>query len=368
MKKRNTWFVLLLSLCMLLAACAPTASDTDVSEEAVASAPAQADEMLDIVCTTFPAYDWTREVLGEHGANLTMLSENGVDLHSFQPTAEDIRDIAESDVFIYVGGVSETWIEEVLEGIGEDGPLSVNLMESLGDDVLAETLLPGMQADGGHAAHAEDEAHDHAEDEAHDHAEDEAHDHAESEAHDHAEGEAHDHADEHIWLSLARAQILTEVIAAALGEVDTQNAADYAENSRNYINSLQELDGDYREMVEAAERNTLLFADRFPFFYLCEDYGLEPYAAFSGCSADTEASFETVASLSDTLAQLNLPYVLILDDSSDTLAQTLMENAGVSSTVLEMDSMQSVSSEEAESRSYLGVMQENLEVLRTTLN
>ncbi len=238
--------------------------------------------------------------------------------------------------------------------------------------------------------HAED-THDHAED-THAHAEDthaeDTHDHAEDahteDAHAedaHAE-DAHaedaqaqddvhtsEEIDEHIWLSLDNAEKLVQKIAAELGQLDADNAALYADNAQRYVASLDELDNAYEEMVQGAERNTVLFADRFPFRYLCDDYDIVPYAAFSGCSAETEASFETVASLADTLQAEALPYILILDGGNDDLAQTLLQNAGVNSEVLVLDSMQSTSQEEAESgKSYVSTMQENLDVLRTALN
>ncbi len=350
MKKTYFTTALLVALSLLFTAC--TAS-TPSSQGASPSSASASGDALNIVCTTYPVYDWTREVLGERfeEANVTLLYDNGVDMHSFQPSVDDMLTITESDLFLYVGGESEQWVEEVLAENGDNGTHVVKLMDVIEDRLLPDGLLDGMQA------------HDH------------DHDTSVADDHDHdtsTTDDAHDHEglmDEHIWLSLTNAEILTQNIADTLGELDSANAQEYQDNAAAYIDSLHALDEEYITMVNEAELDTILFADRFPFRYLCNDYGIIPYAAFPGCSAETEASFETVASLSDSLSEHALPYILLADDGDDALAFTLMDNTGLECEILRLNSMQNVSDDFAESdANYLTIMQENLEVLRTALN
>ncbi len=352
MKKKYVLPSVLLSVAVFLTACTQGGASEDVSSSTGSTS--QSAQPLNIVCTTFPVYDWTMEVLGEHAdeVNVTLLYDNGVDVHSFQPSVDDILAISQSDVFFYIGGESELWVEDALAESGENGPLSVNLMDTMGDRLLEDGLLEGMQ----------DHDHDHGE------ATDD-HDHDHSEATD-----DHDHShegvmDEHIWLSLENAEFLTEAIATTLSEVDAENASTYSGNAAAYIELLDGLDDEYSAMVDAAARNTVLFADRFPFRYLCNDYDIEVYAAFPGCSAETEASFETVASLSDSLSENAMPYILLVDDSGDDLAQTLMQNTGLTCEILRLNSMQNVSDDfMTNDVTYLSVMRDNLDVLSTAMN
>lgn len=312
---------------------------------------AQGDK-LKIVTTIFPEYDWTREILGDQSerAEVTMLLDNGVDLHSYQPTADDLIKIAECDLFIYVGGESDGWVESALASTSNPDRAVINLIDTLGDSVKLEEVVEGMQ----------ETEHDHEEDEEHAHDADEEHTDA-----DEQEAET----DEHVWLSLRNAQAVCQKIAEKLGEIDPEHEQAYADNALAYIDKLVALDAKYQAAVDAANKKTLVFGDRFPFRYLTEDYGLNYYAAFVGCSAETEASFETIRFLAEKTDALGLSHVLTIENPNHKIAETVVANtSGKNQQVLSMDSMQSVTSKDAAAgATYLSIMEHNLEVLTQAL-
>ncbi len=360
MKKLTKKIVIstVLSACALFSACTTPASSNVASGDTSTASAEQNTEKPSIVTTSFHEYDWTRQILGEQAENfdLSFIVDDGVDMHSFQATTPDIMAVSTADLFIYNGGVSEAWITEALEQATNENMISLRIMDALGDNLKNEEIVEGMQVS----------EHDHAEDE-HDHSEDE-HDHSEDE-HDHS-AEAHDHADEHTWLSLNNAIIACEAIAEALGELDSANAELYHENAHAYIEQLEELDAEFENTVANAETNTILFADRFPFLYLVDDYGIDYYAAFNGCSAETEASFETVAFLSGKVTELTLDNVIVLDNSSTDLADTIISNSTqTKSEIITFNSMQSVTKADADNgTTYISIMQENLAALENALN
>ena len=312
---------------------------------------AQGDK-LKIVTTIFPEYDWTREILGDQSerAEVTMLLDNGVDLHSYQPTADDLIKIAECDLFIYVGGESDGWVESALASTSNPDRAVINLIDTLGDRVKLEEVVEGMQ----------ETEHDHEEDEEHAHDADEEHTDA-----DEQEAET----DEHVWLSLRNAQVVCQKIAEKLGEIDPEHEQAYTDNALAYIDKLVALDAKYQAAVDAANKKTLVFGDRFPFRYLTEDYGLNYYAAFVGCSAETEASFETIRFLAEKTDALGLSHVLTIENPNHKIAETVVANtSGKNQQVLSMDSMQSVTSKDvAAGATYLSIMEHNLEVLTQAL-
>ena len=317
------------------------------------------DKKLSIVTTIFPEYDWVKQIAGDKisGIDLTMLLDNGADLHSFQPTAQDIVKISSCDVFIYVGGESDEWVEDVLKEAVNKNMQTVNLLEVLGDKVVEEEIVEGMQEE-------DEEEHDHDGDEDHD----EDHDHDEDqEGHHHEEGEIE--YDEHVWLSLKNTQVLVSGIADAMGKADPDNAEAYKANAESYNKKLAELDGKYQDVVNAAGKDTVLFGDRFPFRYLVDDYGLNYYAAFVGCSAETEASFETVVFLSGKIDELGLSKVLVIEKSDKKIAQTIIGNTtSKDQEILVMDSLQSTTSADSNNGvTYYSVMENNLEVLTKAL-
>jgi zinc transport system substrate-binding protein len=215
--------------------------------------------------------------------------------------------------------------------------LVVNMMEALGDQVYEEELVEGMQGE------------------------------EEEEEGDEEEGPEYD---EHIWLSLKNAAVLTQLLSQNIQKLDSKNAIEYKRNADTYISKLSALDSQYSKAVTGAKLNTLLYADRFPFRYLTEDYNLKYYAAFIGCSAESEASFETIKFLADKLKQLELPAVLTLEKSDRKIAKTVIEASGKKDVkILEMDSIQSVTQKEIKAgKNYLNTMEKNLETLKAALN
>lgn len=282
-------------------------------------------EKLSIVCTAFPQYDYLKNIIGSED-NLTLLLDDGGDLHSYEPTAQDIITIGSADLFVYVGGNSDKWVENTVRAANNPDLRTVALMELV--EVYEEEYVAGME----HEHHSE-----------------------------------HGTPDEHIWLSVRNAAAITQALCDAICEIDVENAQTYKSNTQNYILQLNALDAEYSAAVESAKRKTLLFADRFPFRYLIEDYGLTYYAAFAGCSSESEASFQTMAFLIDKTKELGLPVVLTIDGSDGSIAKTVCEETGAKAAML--DSCQSVSAEDIENgTSYINIMKSNLEVLREALN
>ena len=296
--------------------------------------PAAAEKKLSVVATTFPIYDWTRRVIGDTDAvDLTLLLDSGVDLHSFNPTAADIMKIATCDLFIYVGGESDAWVEDATRQVINADMEAVSLMEKLGDGVKEEEMIEGMEDDG-------------------------------MEEEEEAEG------DEHIWLSLRNAALFTQTICDALSQKDPAHAEAYQANADAYIAALRALDARYADMVESAAFKTLVFGDRFPFRYLVDDYGLRYYAAFKGCSAETEASFKTVVFLAEKTDELGLPAVMTIEGTNHRIAETIVQSTKTrDQKILAVDSMQGITSGDVKNGAdYLDIMEKNLAVFQEALN
>lgn len=288
-----------------------------------------------IVCTTFPTYDWTREILGTHleEFELVLLLDKGGDLHSYQPTAKDIATIVSADLFVYVGGESDEWVTEVLRNAHNQQMRVVNLMETLGDAVKEEEAVCGI----------------------------------EEHRHDHASGE--EEYDEHVWLSLKNAAVLTKTISDNIKQLDKTNIEDYTANEKAYLAELTSLDDAYADAVREAKGKTLLFGDRFPFRYMTDDYGLDCYAAFMGCSTETDASFETITFLAGKADELELPVILAIEGSDQRIAEIIKQNTRAKNQeILTMNSLQSVTAKDiADGFTYLKAMQDNLEVLKKAI-
>ncbi len=336
-----------LLLCALLAlSCLSGCGASSAAASSAAAKTGSDSHKLRIVATIFPEYDWVMNILGINpgDAEVTLLLDSGVDLHSFQPTAADILKIADSDIFLYVGGESDEWVEDVLEESASGDRISLNLLEILGDSVKEEELVEGMQ-------------------------EEEEHDHEEGEEHDEEEEEGPEY-DEHVWLSLKNAALLVDHICQAIQAADPANADLYRSNADSYLSRIRDLDARYEEAVSGAALNTLLFGDRFPFRYLVDDYGLNYYAAFVGCSAETEASFEAITFLSGKVDELELPAVMTIEGPDHRIAETIIDNTqNKDQEILTMDSMQATTAKDvANGESYLAVMERNLTVLMEALN
>lgn len=350
MKKFLGYIVALISIIAILTACSISIDDKEnVVTTKTESSEKTGENKIKVVSTIFPSYDWIREIVGDEkdSYDLKLLLDKGSDLHNYQPSAEDIAKISTCDLFIYVGGESDAWVEDVLKNSTNKNMKVINLVESLGDGAKLEEIVEGMEV----------EEHEHSEEE---------HEHSEEE-HMHEEIAE---VDEHVWLSLKNASIYVLNIKEALKDIDKDKASIYEKNANAYIEKLKNLDAKYQEVVDNASNKTLLFGDRFPFRYLVDDYGISYYAAFVGCSAETEASFDTVIFLANKLDELNLKNILTIENSDKKLAKTIIENTKEKDEDIEsLNSMQAISKKDIEDGvSYLKIMQDNLEVLKKVLN
>ena len=309
--------VLIVLLLINLFAC-NTNKQEDKEEEII-------DDKLTIVTTIFPIYDWTKEIIkGNQDIELIYLLDNGLDLHNYQASAQDIIKINNCDLFIYVGGESDEWVEDVLNN---NNIKQLNLIDLLADNILLEEHKEGMQVD----EHEEEEI------------------------------------DEHIYLSIKNAIKAISFINDNICLIDAENIELYNTNTTNYINSLKRLDNQYQNTIDNSINKTLIFADRFPFRYLIEDYNLDYYAAFNGCSAETEASFETIKFLTEKLNELSLNYLLVLENSDQKIAKTIIENSNIEDCLIEeLNSMQSIDIND--NKTYLSIMKDNMEILKKVLN
>lgn len=289
-------------------------------------------EKTDIVVSVFPEYDWVMNILGEKKSDLgvKLLAKSGADLHNFQPKSDDILAIAKCKLFIYVGGESDEWVDEVLAENPNSDRMTINLLEVLGENAKIEEPVG-------------DEDHE-------------------------------EEYDEHVWLSLKNAQIFVDEITKAIVKIDGENAGTYTENAAAYKAKLNALDEKYLAATQKAETKTLLFADRFPFRYLVDDYGLNYFAAFSGCAAaNSAASLDTIVRLADKLIEHSLNTILIIEGSDGSIARSVIQTAKdkgytgqVETKVL--DSLQaSTLNEYSAGRTYLAVMESNLNVLKAAL-
>lgn len=299
-------------ICMTcsLASCSINGKDKD-------------DDKLSIVTTIFPSYDFAKEISGEN-ADITMLLKPGQESHTYEPTTQDILAIQNCDLFIYVGGENDAWVEDILESFDE----SVNTIKMLD---CVDTCT---------------EEHDHDE-------------------HDH---EGHKHStDEHVWTSPKNAMAISQEICDTLCEIDKEHEAKYKENCKEYLSELEALDSDIREVVTSAKRKTLVFGDRFPFLYFANEYGLSYHAAFVGCSTETEPSAKTIAELIDKIENEGIPCVLYIEFSAQTVADSIAEQTGVKSLMLH--SCHNVTQEEIDKgATYITLMRGNIEVLKEALN
>lgn len=314
--KRKIIFSLLL-LLFLLAGCGQQTAE---------------DGKIQVVTAIFPEYDWVRQIAGENsGIEITLLVDDGMDSHSFQPSAGDMVKASQCDLLIFGGGESDGWLDKLLESGGKPGQQVIRLLPMLGDRAYEEEHVEGME----HGELESDEA----------------------------------EMDEHVWLSLKNATLFCQEIADALCQLDPSHEDLYRANLEDYLVQIQQLDERYQQTVDGATKKTIIVCDRFPFRYLVEDYGLDYYAAFPGCSAETGASFETVIFLGNKAKEEAVSALLITETGDGKLAQTVADNAMMPDIpVLTLNAMQSVSAEQAKGTSYLGIMEENLRVLEQALN
>ena len=334
MKKLISILLITVMVVLGMSACGQKNSSANVS-----TTEKNTDKKIKVVTTIFPEYDWVKEIAGEESKNMeiTMLLDNGVDLHSYQPTTADLAKVSDCDLFIYVGGESDSWVDGVLKEAVNKNMKVINLLDVLGDSIKEEEVKEGMEAE------AEEDEEDSQEEEP--------------------------EYDEHVWLSLKNVKILTEAIEEKLCEIDKEHKDIYSQNAKKYEEKLDTLDKEYQETVDKASQKILLFGDRFPFRYMVDDYGLDYYAAFVGCSAETEASFKTIKFLAEKVDELGIKNVMTIEKSDQKIAKTIIENTKEKNqNILSLDSMQSTTSKDVKNGvTYLSVMENNLDVLKKAL-
>ena len=317
-------FLVFVNLCLILS-CFGFVSCREKS----ASANSPKAEKITVLASVFPAYDWARNLAaGSDNVSVDLLLKDGVDLHSYQPSAKDIVKISTADIFIYVGGESDQWVGDALKNAGNENQIVINLMEVLKGFVKEEEVVEGMQAeDNEHEKRAEREF------------------------------------DEHVWLSLNNAIASSNEIARALMEKDESNAQIYMANLVGYVQALSSLKEAY---VNEFAGKTIIVCDRFPFRYLTDEFGIKYYAAFTGCSAETEASFETIAFLAKKCQELDAKAVFVTESADKKIARTVISSAKREGLpVITLDSMQSVTLKQAKKGAdYLDIMRANLEALK----
>ena len=282
--------------------------------------PAWAEERLSVVATDFPCYDFARQASGDR-ADVVMLLKPGTEAHAYDPTPADILAIEDADLFVYVGGESDAWVDSILDGFDGEGPASIRMMDA---------VTP-----------IEEEGH----------------------AHEHEDGPEYD---EHVWTSPVNAMKMVSALADALSDIDPESAEYYDENASAYIEQIADIDAQIRGIVDGASRKTLVFADRFPFLYLTREYNLDYLAAFPSCTADTEPSLLVLVELIDRVTEEDSPAVYTIELSTQAIAQTVAEETGAR--ILTLHSMQTASQEEFEAgESYVSLMEKNIEALREGL-
>ena len=357
MKKRRVRDFLLagsLILGMMLTGCGMSGQQTE--QNGGKEQNTEENKKISVVATIFPQYDFVRQIAGDN-VELKMLLKPGEETHSYEPTPQDIIAIQNSDLFIYVGGENDAWVEDILESMPDNGRKTLKLVDCV--DTVEEEHVEGMKEERGH----DHEDHDDHDDHDAEHEEDEA-DHEE-----HGQEEIHSvhEIDEHVWTSPLNAIKIVEQIKEELCEIDPENASDYEENAEAYVAQLNELDREFQDVVDHSKRKLMIFGDRFPFRYFAEEYGLDYYAAFSGCASDTEPSAATMAFLINKVRDENIKTVLKMELSNENIAKAIAE--ATNADVKEFYSCHNLTAEQfADGETYLSLMEKNVETLREVLN
>ena len=313
------------------------------------------DGRLKIVTTIFPQYDFARAIAGDTGAvSVRMLLSPGEEVHSYEPTPLDIKEIQNCDLFIYTGSENDVWVDRILDNMGDKRPETLRLLDLT--ETVAEESVEGMMEEKGHdheEGHEEGEEQDHEAGEEHAHGGDSSH-------------EEHEEADEHVWTSPVKAAEITEAIAQKMAELDPANSESYLANARDYEEKILDLDVQFREIVRNAERKVLVFGDRFPIRYFAEEYGLDYFAAFPGCSSESEPSASTLAFLIDKVREEEIPVVFSIEFSNGNIARAICESTGAVQRTY--NSCHNVTKEQMENgATYVSLMRQNLETIREAL-
>ena len=290
---------------------------------------------LTIVTTNFPSYDFARAVVKDNkDVELKMLLKPGAESHDFEPTPQDIIDIKNSDLFIYTGGESDEWISDILDDIDTDKTKVIKMMDLV--DVKEEEIVEGM----------EDEEHE-----------------EEEEHHDEEEVEY----DEHVWTSPVNAIKIVNALRDEVVSIDNDNKKVYEDSAKEYIDKLEKIDNEFKDIVKNAKRKEIIFGDRFPLRYFASEYNLKYYAAFPGCSAQTEASAKTISYLVDKVKEDKIPVVFHIELSNGKIAEAISKETGAK--VLEFNTAHNISQKDFDAGvTYVDIMEENTKVLKEALN
>lgn len=328
------------------------------------------DGKLQIVTTIFPPYDFARNIAGRN-ADVSMLLKPGTESHSYEPSPSDIIKIMDCDIFIYTGGESDTWVDEILDSISENNrDIRIIKMLDVVDNAVEEEIVEGMQA-------GLLELNEHSEEEGvasetggsvTESGDDNSREQSDSDEHEHETESEHAHEyDEHVWTSPRRAMQIVDAISNAVIELDPDNIDDYQMNTAIYLSLLSDLDQEYREAIESSKRDYIVFGDRFPFRYLADEYGLKYSAAFPGCSSESEPSAKTVAYLIDRVKEEAIPVVFYIEFSNQKIADAIVQETGAKKLLLH--SCHNLTSEQMNNGvTYLDLMRDNLENLKEALN
>ena len=321
-KKNFVIFSLLATIAFLLCSCDFFEEESD-------------DEKISVVTTIFPQYDFARQIGGDK-IKLKMLTSPGGESHSYEPTPQDIKAVSDCDIFICAGGESDIWYNSVLKTINTENIIVISLMECIGDRLKEEEITDGMRGE-------------------------------KFSLNDSEEYKDEIEYDEHVWTSLKNACLISEEICSAMSRIDKKNADFYMKNTELYTEILNELDLKYQSAVENAENKVVVFGDRFPFRYLFDDYGLKYYAAFPGCSTDSDVNANTMLFLINKVKEETLPAVYYIEFSARRIADTVADETGTEPLLLH--SCHTVSKEDFDGGvTYLSLMEQNLENLKTGLN
>lgn len=332
MKKLNKKMFLLLSVIVIMAAFSACGKKADIAKND--------NKKINVVATIFPEYDFLRQIAGDD-INLTMLLSPGAESHSYEPTPKDILNVSESDLFVYVGGDSDAWVSGILDSMDQSKMKIVTLMDCV--NLVEEESVEGMEAE-----HDEADA---------------------TNKTDATDGEKVEEPemDEHVWTSPQNAILIVQKLCNELCEADPKNAEDYKKNTENYIKKLEKLDGEFKSVADNSVRKEIVVGDRFPFRYFVDAYGLNYYAAFPGCSTDTEASAATVAFLIDKIKEDKIPVVFHIELSNEQMSQSISSATGAKNELL--NAVHNISRSDFEAGvTYIDLMEHNVEVLREALD
>lgn len=331
-----------------------------------------------VVATIFPVYDFLREIGGDK-IDLTMLMTPGAETHSYEPTPKDMKTVSNADLFAYVGGDSDEWVEKILDGNKNDKMKVITLMDCV--KTVAEEHVEGMEEEHDHDhdedadskkdsdtdKHDEHEDKDKKDEHADEHKDEHDHEDEDKDEHDHDHDSDEPEQDEHVWTSPQNAIQIVKKLTAELSKVDPDNADYYKKNSENYIKKLKGLDNKFEDVVKNGKRKEIIFGDRFPFRYFVDRYGLKYYAAFPGCSTDTEASASTVAFLTNKVKEDQIPVIFHIELSNNKIAESIAEATGAK--MLQLNAVHNVTKEDFEKgETYLSLMEKNLKPLEEALN